>query len=291
MSRPRSPSLLLAVLGLFCACTQAGDAPRSSAGETPAPVAAPADAGEHASATASTALRPAPPNTPPVESPPDEAPLEPPTPSTAIAPPDPEPPEPPDADGPVSDAEAIEAYIKDCGHRFTVAADEGYDDDDDEQVAECEFVEFDQNCASDPAGCWGDGQQCIAACGPPCSACQTSCASECTSCKERCEGGAADCVRECAAARQACRARCLDARTKCRAVDCAKQERDCERAFTRDRKQKCPQCAAISECLMDYEGDKDPDTLCPKKFPKAAKECFEWCYEYYEAEDEDEDAG
>lgn len=217
---------------------------------------------------------PSEPPTPPVAAPPSEPPT---LPAEAGATPPKEP----------TDAERIDAYVASCSHRFTVIPDDWEGDGDplDAAVDECEHYSWEQSCVSDPAGCWDAGEECVRACGKPCTTCQDECAGGCDQCKAACAPGSTDCIRKCAEARLACRTKCIDAHTKCQSTDCPEQERKCNAAFDKKRKKTCPQCAEISTCMGEDHGDEDHETACARELPKAKKVCFEWCYDYYEDEE------
>jgi hypothetical protein len=183
-------------------------------------------------------------------------------------------------------AERVQAYVADCSHRFTVVDEENDYEGQPEVIDECEYYPFDQNCMPDPAGCWDTGQECIRACSKPCNTCQAACASGCDGCKAACADGSVECIRKCAEARLECRDACMTAAEQCESVDCPKQEEVCNKAFSRERKQKCPKCKEIGECFSQDHGDEDLFTACGREFPRARKECLDWCWDY---EDEDDD--
>lgn len=189
-----------------------------------------------------------------------------------------------------TDAERIDAYVASCSHQFSVIPDEwdGEGNPQDAALDECEYYSWEQSCVADPGGCWDEGEACAKACGKPCTSCQAECAGGCDQCKAACAPGSTDCIRKCAEARLACRTQCMNAHSDCQSVDCPEREKKCNAAFDKKRKKACPQCAAISTCMGDDHGDEDHETACAREFPKAKKVCFEWCYEYYEDEDEAE---
>lgn len=193
--------------------------------------------------------------------------------------------EPSDGSEP-SNAARIQAYAADCSHEFTLVS-EGYEDDPEfPPVAECDFYEWEQNCSPDPGGCWDDGEACVRACSKPCNTCQKQCVGSCNTCKAACADGSAECIRACAETRATCQITCMEAIEQCQTVDCPKVESDCYAAFNRKRKKRCPQCAEISRCFSEANGPEDSFTVCKREIPKARKECFDWCWDYYEDEDE-----
>ena len=63
----------------------------------------------------------------------------------------------------------VEAYLQSCSAVRMV-----YDDMEDREVSDCEWLEFDQMCAPDPSGCWDKGQECKAGCATTCTTCSSS---------------------------------------------------------------------------------------------------------------------
>lgn len=226
----------------------------------------------------------------PARAPEPVAPTEPAAPPEPVAPPEPAAPSEELEPGELSDADRVQAYVADCSHRFTVLDEDSEYEEDPQPVSECDYFVWEQNCASDPGDCWEKGEMCTRACSKPCNTCEDRCTTGCDECKATCVDGSTECMRKCAEARLGCRETCLDGLVECRVTDCAAKEDACSKAFFRKRNKKCPQCGKISDCFSeggDGSGD-DLVTVCARKFPRARKECFDWCWDYYETEPDDE---
>ena len=174
-------------------------------------------------------------------------------------------------------SELVAAYMRDCDHRVRVEDDEYTGD----TFNECDLVWFDQNCAPDPSGCWESGESCKSGCKSPCNGCQIECGATCGECRSSCAAGDENCVRHCAELRSTCRDGCMQRFEKCMGTDCNAATSECYAEFDAQKAQTCPQCEAIGECLSTaYQEQDDAPAWCKKKFPKAASECFDWCYEW-----------
>lgn len=282
--KPRSLASLLRwvlPLAMTLACTERAAETRPSPSSSEAKVAEPAKA-EPTKAEVATPSEPtkAAAPVPPTEAAPPSEPAEP-----AAA--DGEEPAPPPE---LTDAERVDAYVASCSHRFTVVPEVEVASKLGETVDECDIYPWDQNCVGDPSGCWDAGQECIRGCGKPCNACQDECAGGCDQCKAACAPGSTDCIRKCAEERLTCRTKCMTAHSECQSTDCPKQETACEKAFEKKIKKKCPQCTAISECMVRENDEEDAVKTCAGEFPKANKECFDWCGVLY-AESAEDDGG
>jgi hypothetical protein len=191
-----------------------------------------------------------------------------PEPSIAAAPSEPAP--EPTFDAPPS-PEVI-AYLADCSHVVEVP-----DDVEGNPIDECEALAFDQMCTHDPSGCWEAGRQCESICVSPCGGCQSECAGTCDACKAACAPGAEGCLRACAERRASCRSGCMTSRDECLS-GCPDQERDCNEEFTAKVTERCPDCDAIGDCLIQHEEYGEEHPACSKQFPRVDELCFEWCY-------------
>ncbi len=174
-------------------------------------------------------------------------------------------------------SELVAAYMRSCDHRVRI--------DDDEYTGEtfdeCDFIEFDQNCAPDPSGCWNEGEGCKSRCKLPCKDCQRACAASCGECRSACATGDDNCVRHCAQLRASCRDGCMEAFGECTGPECSAVASACYETFDARKEETCPDCAAIGACLGSaYEHSDDATGWCKTKFPTANRECFDWCHDW-----------
>jgi hypothetical protein len=174
-------------------------------------------------------------------------------------------------------SEIVLAYLASCDHQVQVEDEYG----EGGPMDECNYREFDQNCAPDPSGCWEAEQACISACDAPCTDCQTECGSTCGSCKATCSLGDDNCVRHCAEQRATCRDTCMATRDQCQGAPCRERASACDTAFEDAKATTCPQCDEISQCFVEAWERDDTDTFCRDAFPKADDRCFEWCHDMY----------
>lgn len=176
----------------------------------------------------------------------------------------------------VSHAEAVAAYEADCHHRFAAPETADFDVTGDD-LEECAFVDFDQNCSPDPSGCWDRGQACVGDCSTVCTGCQTTCAGTCDDCKAACQGNPS-CVHACAESRATCRETCVSAKATCTGNICPGTESACYAAFEKTRAEKCPDCEGLRACVeAGWSNGTDSRAECPPKFPNNPPECLEWC--------------
>lgn len=241
MPRPRLALALLTAFLVACACGSFGDEPTA---EPTVPVPA-------------AEVLPV----PPAAAPPPPAPAEP-APALAV--------------GAVTREAAVAAYLGDCHATFVDPA--AAQDPDAGVSEECAYLEFDQNCSPDPSGCWDKGQACEAGCTDSCGTCQSTCAGVCDGCKAGC-GEDATCLHTCADARATCRDACLSSKSDCVLRVCPAAEEACSSAFATLRAERCPDCDAISQCLIDSwnNANADGQQACAAKFPADAPECVSWC--------------
>lgn len=164
----------------------------------------------------------------------------------------------------------LEAYLADCHADIEVT----FDDMVDRQTkVDCDALAFDQNCSPDHFGCWDAEQKCQAECADPCKTCQTKCGDVCDTCKTKCTGD--ECKTVCAQERADCRLECLYKVQTCRSDTCNAKYQACEDEGNAMKQRLCPECSAISECLMKTGGEGERGACLPEG---NAKECLEWCW-------------
>lgn len=172
-----------------------------------------------------------------------------------------------------ADPQVVAAYLADCHHTFPDTREYDLEGDPSD---ECRSYEFEQNCSGDPSGCWGKGQDCVAACGPVCGSCQDTCAATCDTCKDTCAGDAA-CLQGCAEVRATCRTTCMADRETCMGTTCAAAESACEAEYQKKRAEKCPDCDAIRACMMEDMSAPDRQQACQQRYPSNAPDCVSLC--------------
>jgi hypothetical protein len=173
----------------------------------------------------------------------------------------------------LSDEEA--AYFEDCSHRFQVQ-----DEESEAMVDECSYLPFDQNCSSDPSGCWAGGEECATGCAKSCSSCDAKCNNGCEGCKGKCKPGDSECIAGCATERVACRDACMEGKTTCVDKTCPQSTEKCYAEHEKLVAERCPKCQEIEDCIEEViggSGERDPMEVCGRKFKREPDQCFEWC--------------
>ena len=157
---------------------------------------------------------------------------------------DPEWPTPPEPDAPptppaspptpyvfppvIPHADLVAAFEADCGFVPEVSFDDLMGP---QRQSACHALEFDQMCAPDTTGCWGEHERCKEACGTPCDGCSATCAGSCRDCNAACAGAGPECKHACAESRATCHEGCATTRKECMDVACSAAYDTCAKAY------------------------------------------------------------